>query len=326
MEALGGLHVVVNNAGTIRRNVRLHEIDARDAGTSRSRSTSPATSSSCTPRCRTCWPRGRPLDRQRRLDARPQARARDRRLRRGQGRDRLAHQRAGGRVRPGRHPRQRGDARGGRHRRSPTPTGPDFDERQDEMARAYPLRRLGEPEDVAAAIAWLASPRPHGSPARSSTSTAASASREPETLHRSLVEGGSAWRLHWWMRLRWTRVSPGWGPASSTSWVRHHPERRCGRLAKTPAGRSQPQLQPSNDLLADGPEVQADRGRRRRDRGRLALLGLRLRGRRARRHAPGRADPLLGRRRHADKVPLRKVVGAAVTVDVRAKATRTPTT
>ena len=27
------------------------------------------------------------------------------------------------------------------------------------MARAYPLQRLGEPEDVAAAIAWLASPR-----------------------------------------------------------------------------------------------------------------------------------------------------------------------
>ena len=36
---------------------------------------------------------------------------------------------------------------------------PDFDARQDEMARAYPLRRLGEAEDVGAAIAWLASPR-----------------------------------------------------------------------------------------------------------------------------------------------------------------------
>jgi len=33
---------------------------------------------------------------------------------------------------------------------------PDFDAKQDEMARAYPLKRLGEPEDVAAAIAWLA--------------------------------------------------------------------------------------------------------------------------------------------------------------------------
>ena len=33
---------------------------------------------------------------------------------------------------------------------------PDFDARQDEMAGAYPLKRLGEPEDVAAAIAWLA--------------------------------------------------------------------------------------------------------------------------------------------------------------------------
>jgi meso-butanediol dehydrogenase / (S,S)-butanediol dehydrogenase / diacetyl reductase len=36
---------------------------------------------------------------------------------------------------------------------------PDFETRQHEMARAYPLRRLGEAEDVAAAIAFLASPR-----------------------------------------------------------------------------------------------------------------------------------------------------------------------
>ena len=36
---------------------------------------------------------------------------------------------------------------------------PDFEERADAMAQAYPTRRLGESEDVAAAIAWLASPR-----------------------------------------------------------------------------------------------------------------------------------------------------------------------
>jgi NAD(P)-dependent dehydrogenase (short-subunit alcohol dehydrogenase family) len=36
---------------------------------------------------------------------------------------------------------------------------PDFDERQAAMAAAYPLRRLGEAEDVGAAIAWLASER-----------------------------------------------------------------------------------------------------------------------------------------------------------------------
>jgi len=36
---------------------------------------------------------------------------------------------------------------------------PDFDERADAMAQAYPVKRLGETEDVAAAIAWLASPR-----------------------------------------------------------------------------------------------------------------------------------------------------------------------
>jgi NAD(P)-dependent dehydrogenase (short-subunit alcohol dehydrogenase family) len=36
---------------------------------------------------------------------------------------------------------------------------PDFEQRQHDMARAYPLRRLGESEDVAEAIAFLASPR-----------------------------------------------------------------------------------------------------------------------------------------------------------------------
>jgi NAD(P)-dependent dehydrogenase (short-subunit alcohol dehydrogenase family) len=36
---------------------------------------------------------------------------------------------------------------------------PDFAARQDDYAGAYPLGRLGEAEDVAAAIAWLASPR-----------------------------------------------------------------------------------------------------------------------------------------------------------------------
>jgi meso-butanediol dehydrogenase/(S,S)-butanediol dehydrogenase/diacetyl reductase len=36
---------------------------------------------------------------------------------------------------------------------------PDFDERKESMAAAYPARRLGRPEDVAQAIAYLASPR-----------------------------------------------------------------------------------------------------------------------------------------------------------------------
>jgi NAD(P)-dependent dehydrogenase (short-subunit alcohol dehydrogenase family) len=35
---------------------------------------------------------------------------------------------------------------------------PDFEARQGEMAAAYPLGRLGEAEDVAEAIRWLASP------------------------------------------------------------------------------------------------------------------------------------------------------------------------
>src|SRR5690349_12916078 len=36
---------------------------------------------------------------------------------------------------------------------------PDFDDRAEAMAQAYATRRLGESADVAAAIAWLASPR-----------------------------------------------------------------------------------------------------------------------------------------------------------------------
>jgi NAD(P)-dependent dehydrogenase (short-subunit alcohol dehydrogenase family) len=36
---------------------------------------------------------------------------------------------------------------------------PDFADRQDHYAADYPIGRLGEPEDVAGAVAWLASPR-----------------------------------------------------------------------------------------------------------------------------------------------------------------------
>jgi meso-butanediol dehydrogenase / (S,S)-butanediol dehydrogenase / diacetyl reductase len=36
---------------------------------------------------------------------------------------------------------------------------PDFEQRADAMAAAYPMQRLGESDDLAAAIAWLASPR-----------------------------------------------------------------------------------------------------------------------------------------------------------------------
>jgi NAD(P)-dependent dehydrogenase (short-subunit alcohol dehydrogenase family) len=36
---------------------------------------------------------------------------------------------------------------------------PDFAEREEDYASVYPIGRLGEADDVAAAIAWLASPR-----------------------------------------------------------------------------------------------------------------------------------------------------------------------
>jgi 3-oxoacyl-[acyl-carrier protein] reductase len=35
---------------------------------------------------------------------------------------------------------------------------PDFDAIEGKMAAGYPLGRLGEPEDVAAAIRWLVDP------------------------------------------------------------------------------------------------------------------------------------------------------------------------
>ena len=35
---------------------------------------------------------------------------------------------------------------------------PDYDARESDMAAGYPVGRLGEPEDVARAILWLASP------------------------------------------------------------------------------------------------------------------------------------------------------------------------
>ena len=122
VDALGGLHVVVNNAGTIRRNVRLHELELETWHEQIAVNLTGHFLVLHAALPHLLRQRGRPLDRQRRLDARPQARARDRRLRRGQGRDRLAHAGAGGRVRPGRHPRQRGHARRGRDARWPTPT------------------------------------------------------------------------------------------------------------------------------------------------------------------------------------------------------------
>ncbi len=158
VDALGALHVVVNNAGSIRRNVRLHEI---------------------------------PLERwEQQLDVNLTAHFRVLHaalphLLRAQG-DRsivnvgstLAHK-----LVPGIGPYAA--AKGGMVSLTKAlaveygPDGiranlvnpavvktplahtdrPDFEDRQDEMARAYPTKCLGEPEDVANAIAWLASPR-----------------------------------------------------------------------------------------------------------------------------------------------------------------------
>ena len=86
VEAFGGLHVLVNNAGSIRRNVRLHEVGIDALG--RADRDQPARA---LPRAERRAPgaaarRGRPVDRQRGVDARGQARAGDRPLRRREGR------------------------------------------------------------------------------------------------------------------------------------------------------------------------------------------------------------------------------------------------
>ena len=151
------LHVVVNNAGSIRRNVRLHEIPLERWDEQLDVNLTGALQASSTPRCRTCS---------------------------GAEGDRsivnvgstLAHK-----LVPGIGPYAA--AKGGMVRLTralaveygpdgiranavmpavvETPLAhtdrPDFDDRKDDMARAYPLKRLGEPEDVANAIAWLAS-------------------------------------------------------------------------------------------------------------------------------------------------------------------------
>ena len=49
-----------------------------------------------------------------------------------------------------------------------------YEGREEQVAAAYPLKRLGEPADVAGVVAFLLSRTPPGSPARRSSSTAAS--------------------------------------------------------------------------------------------------------------------------------------------------------
>jgi NAD(P)-dependent dehydrogenase (short-subunit alcohol dehydrogenase family) len=158
VEALGGLHVVVNNAGAIRRNLRVHEID--DA----------------------CWDEQLAVNLTGHFRV---IRAALEHLLRADG-DRsivnvgstLSHK-----VVPGHG--AYAAAKGGVVSLTKQlavdygPDGiranavlpavvrtalahtdrPDFGERQAAMAAQYPLRRLGEAEDVAAAIAWLASDR-----------------------------------------------------------------------------------------------------------------------------------------------------------------------
>ena len=157
VEAFGGLHVLVNNAGAIRRNVRLHEVGI-DAGTSRSRSTCAGPTSSSTPRSRSCCaPRatGRSSTwrrRSRSSSCRGSPPTRPRRARVISLTKAIAVEYGGDGIRCNAVLPAVVDTPLARTDR------PDFEARQDEMAEAYPLGRLGVPEEVGEAIRWLCSP------------------------------------------------------------------------------------------------------------------------------------------------------------------------
>ena len=155
--AFGALHVVVNNAGAIRRNVRLHEVEVER------------------------W------DEQIAINLRGPylvLRAALPELLRAEGDRAIVNVASTLAVKPG--PRH-GAVRRGQGRPDPLTRSvaveyaadgircnavlpavvrtalarvdrPDYDAREDDMAAGYPVGRLGEPEDVARAILWLASP------------------------------------------------------------------------------------------------------------------------------------------------------------------------
>jgi len=156
VEAFGGLHVVVNNAGAIRRNVRLHEIDVERwdeqiASNLRGpylvlRAALPALLEASGDR--TIVNVSSTLAIKAAPGVAPYAAAKGALLSLTRS---VAVEYAGDGIRCNavlpavvRTPLAHVDR-------------PDFETRQVEMAAAYPLGRLGEPEDVARAICWLAS-------------------------------------------------------------------------------------------------------------------------------------------------------------------------
>ena len=159
--ALGALHVVVNNAGRDPAQPAPARDRARDLGRAARDQPHRALPRSCTRRSRTCSPRRRPLDRQRRLDARAQARPGHRRLRGGQGRDRLAD------ARRSRSSTGRTASAPTRscppwsRRRSPTPTGRTSRSARTRWRRPIRPGAWGSREDVAAGdrVARLAARR-----------------------------------------------------------------------------------------------------------------------------------------------------------------------
>ena len=156
-EAFGGLHVVVNNAGTIRRNVRLHEVGFErwdEQIASNLRGPYLVTHAALPELLRAEGDRAivnvastlaiKPVP-----GVAPYAAAKGALLSLTRA---LAVEYGGDGIRCNAilpavvdTPLARADR-------------PDFEERRDAMAAAYPLGRLGTPDDVAEAIRWLCSP------------------------------------------------------------------------------------------------------------------------------------------------------------------------
>ena len=152
--------------------------------------------------------------------------------------------RARGRVRAGRHPRQRGHARGRGHAAGPR-RPPGLRRAQGDMARAYPLAGSARPR-TSRRRSPISPPRGRaGSRARSSTSTAASASHDPgERLALNQSHKGGAMRAPFVVAVAVVAGLAGLGAGQLDELgATARQDDSAVDLAESQAGGSQPQLQ-----------------------------------------------------------------------------------
>ena len=158
VETFGGLHAVVNNAGAIRRNVRLHEVGIErwdEQIASNLRGPYLVLHAALPELLRADGDRSI-VNVSSTLAVKPASGHRA--VRGGEGRADLVDAVRGARVRARRHPLQRRPAGGGADAARARRAGPTSTSVRTRWRPRYPLGRLGEPEDVAAAIRWLVSP------------------------------------------------------------------------------------------------------------------------------------------------------------------------